>query len=370
MSLKKNKVKVVLVIHSLQEGGMERVMSILADEFSKFSYIELHIILYGIKPEIFYSLPKKINIHKPSFEFNSSRRFLSTIKRMIFLRKKFKEIEPTSILSFGERWNNFVLIAGLKLNLSFYISERAQPNLSLGFFHDSLRKWLYPKAKKIILQTKYAKSYYEKKYDNISVIENPIKTIESKNNIKRENNILMVGRFVESKNHDKLITIFSKINKPNWNLVLLGDNAQGQKNKQRLEKLASDLNIKNRVIFLGKQKYVDDYYLKSKIFAFTSSSEGFPNVIGEAMSAGLPIVSYDCIAGPSEIIKDNEDGFLIPLFDDIFFQKKLEELMGNEELRVRMGNKARENIKRFSTKQIACKFLETILSKEEIAIID
>ena len=82
-----------------------------------------------------------------------------------------------------------------------------------------------------------------------------------------------------------------------------------------MRRIIADNNAEDKVFLEGKQADVETYYFKSKVFAFTSSSEGFPNVIGEAMSARLPVIAFDCIAGPSEMIKDNENGFLIPLFN-------------------------------------------------------
>ena len=80
------------------------------------------------------------------------------------------------------------------------------------------------------------------------------------------------------------------------------------------------------------------------------------------MSASLPVVAYDCIAGPSEIITDGEDGFLIPLFDDTLFQTKLEFLVKNEKERDLMGLRAIENSKRYDSNTISSQFLKVILN--------
>ena len=100
--------------------------------------------------------------------------------------------------------------------------------------------------------------------------------------------------------------------------------------------------------------------IKSKIFAFTSSSEGFPNVIGEAMSAGLPVVAYDCIAGPSDMVIDGENGFLIPLFDQSSFKQRLSQLIKDESLRNKMGHCAKTSICRFGEEFITEQYYEVI----------
>jgi hypothetical protein len=72
---------------------------------------------------------------------------------MIFLRKKVKLIKPDSILSFGEYWNSFVLIALIGLPYPVFISDRCSPDKEFTRIHTILRKWFYPKAKGIIAQT-------------------------------------------------------------------------------------------------------------------------------------------------------------------------------------------------------------------------
>ncbi len=217
---------------------------------------------------------------------------------------------------------------------------------------------LYPTSKGVIAQTQIAKEIFSEMYhhNNIEVIGNPIREIASLNNEKRENIVLTVGRLISTKHHDELIRMFSSINKPDWKLIIIGEDALRQKNKFRLEKIITELNIKDKVILAGKKENVDEYYLKSKIFAFTSSSEGFPNVVGEAMAAGLPVVAFDCISGPSDMITDNINGYLVPLLNFKLFQEKLCYLMENDNLRIKFGENAKSSIKKYSSEVIATKY--------------
>ena len=353
------------MVHSLQAGGMERVMVELAGYFSKKETVEVHLILYGINRDIFYALPADVILHKPSFAFDDNRRKISSLKTLGYLRRIIKEIKPDAVLSFGEYWNNFVLLATLGLPYPVFVSDRSQPDKSLGKMQDKLRQWLYPFAKGIVAQTEKAKQVYQSIYrhSNIMVIGNPIRKIQNSGDvIERENIVLMVGRLIESKHQDKLIELFIKINNPLWKLVIVGYDHLKQNHFARLQQLVKQLNAEDNVVLAGKQTNVEKYYLQSKIFAFTSSSEGFPNVIGEAMSAGLPVVAFDCVAGPSEMITDNENGFLIPLFDYNLFEQKLTLLMSNDLLRERMGEKAKESIEAFDVQSIGDKFYNFILA--------
>lgn len=353
------------MIPSLQAGGMERVMSELAGYFASKKDIELHLILYGITREIFYPIPDRMIIHMPPFRFNNRRRLVYTFRTLNYLRNVIIKISPESILTFGEYWNSFVLIALLGLKYQVFISDRCSPEKKFSTFHSFLRRILYPRAEGIIVQTEKAKEIYLRqfKHCNIKVIGNPIRGIINGNITERQNIVLMVGRLIKSKNQDKLIELFLNIKIPGWRLILVGYDHLQQNNFERLQAIIEQNKVEHKVILAGKQTNVESYYSSSKIFAFTSSSEGFPNAVGEAMSSGLPVVAFDCVAGPSEMIKDDYNGFLIPLFDYKQFQEKLEILMENEDMRASFGKNASEDIKIFSINHIGEQYLQYILNK-------
>lgn len=367
--MSKKKYNLCITIPSLQAGGMERVMSELLWYFSR-KEITIHLLLYGKNRDVFYQIPDNIIIYRPKFTFNNNIRFIHTLRTLFFLRQQVKKIKPDTILSFGELWNNMVLLSTLGLSFPVYVSDRSQPDKSLGVFHNRLRKWLYPKAKGIILQSEKAKQNFlnniTNRNKNIKVIGNPIRKIVTDKNSIKEKTVLMVGRLIRLKNQDRLIKIFAAIDKPEWNLVLVGYDHLKQKNMEPLKELANSLGISDRVVFAGKQTDVDSFYLESSIFAFTSSSEGFPNAIGEAMSAGLPVVAYDCIAGPSEMIVNDVNGFLIPLFDDLMFKEKLLQLMEDEDLRNTMGQNAIKTIEKFDVEVIGEQFYQSIFNNTSV----
>jgi GalNAc-alpha-(1->4)-GalNAc-alpha-(1->3)-diNAcBac-PP-undecaprenol alpha-1,4-N-acetyl-D-galactosaminyltransferase len=349
--LKMNTSKICLVIPDLGVGGMERVLAELADYFFMKPQTEVHIIMYSGKREIYYPISNPIKVHIPDFKFNKRFRIWFSLRTLFFLRKEIKSIHPSSILSFGELWNSFVLLSLTGLKFPVYISDRCKPDKSFGFFHNMLRKWLYPKATGIIAQTTTAKQIYLSQFNhpNICVIGNPIKQIKWPGQKKtRENIVLSVGRLIPTKHHDLLIDMFLRLDMHEWKLILIGDNGPKHDIMGNLKRKISEKQAEDKVILTGDVSYVEEYYKKSKVFAFTSSSEGFPNVIGEAMSAGLPVVAFDCMAGPSEMIENDSTGFLVPLFDLEQFERKLRSLMADEELRNKMSKNAEESIKKFS----------------------
>lgn len=356
--------RIALLIPSLSTGGMERVMSGLAGYFSVHKHAEVHLVLYGIKREIFYTLPKEVVIHRPDFPFDNSKRLFSTLKTLRFIRKTVRKINPVSVLNFGEYWNNFVLLALSGTGFPVFVSDRCQPDKSLGWLHDRLRRFLYRHAAGIIAQTEKAEQIYAKQFAhrNIEVIGNPIRRIPATADEKRENIVLSVGRLISSKHHDMLIDIFASIPSEGWKLVILGGDALRQNNMARLTAKVRNMHLEDKVFLMGNVSNVDEWYVKSKIFAFTSSSEGFPNVIGEAMSAGTVPVAFDCIAGPSDMITDGKNGYLIPLFDKERFAEKLSFLMRNDEVRKKMSSESCADIEEFSETNIGERFYKFILS--------
>ncbi|MFH5833133.1 glycosyltransferase [Halalkalibaculum sp. DA3122] len=354
--------KIALVIHSLGIGGMERVMSQLANDFTQRENTEVHLILIGIRREIIYDISSSVTVHKPGFEFNNARRTVDTLRTMIFLRNRVKKINPDTVLSFGEMWNNLVLLSLYGSGYPVYVSDRSQPDKDLGKLHNHLRRVLYPGAAGYVAQTEVAKQVCNaKKWNqNIQVISNPVRKIESDEAVKKQNIILTVGRLIKTKHLDQLIKMFAEIDPKGWRLVIVGGDAKKMNLSTQLQALISELNVESSVSLEGYQKNIESYYLKSKIFAFTSSSEGFPNVVGEALSAGLPVVSYDCVAGPSDMIEDGVNGFLVDLFDMEMFKKRLQELMSNEDLRAQMSKSATRSMEKFTVDSIADKFYEFI----------
>lgn len=355
--------KICLVIHSLGIGGMERVMAQLANNFVSRANFKVYIILIGKKRQVVYKLSDLITVHKPAFSFSNNRRKIDTIRTIGFLRSTVKKINPDTVLSFGEMWNNLVLLALRGISIPIFISDRSEPGKDLGRLHNYLRNQLYPNASGYIAQTRKAKEVClaNEWNSNVKVIGNPIREIASDNYTTKENIVLSVGRLIKTKHFDRLIKIFAEIGDPDWKLVIVGGDAKKQQLSEELKKLIYELGAENRIFLEGEQKGIESYYKRSKIFAFTSSSEGFPNVIGEALSAGLPVVAYDCVAGPSDMIEDNKNGFLVKLFDEESFKKKLLILMENQSMRNKMAKTAINSVNKYDQEAIIDSYFEFII---------
>lgn len=320
--------KICFITPNLNMGGMERVLSILAN-YAIENGFSVYIVCL-IDNEIHYSLSDRVNIISPSFKYQSG---LNNKKKVaLYLFKTLKDINPDSILSFSEAFNPLAIIVSKIARYPIYISDRSSPNVKLKPSTQLLRKLTYPLANGLILQTKLAKqAALRKGYNsNIAIIPNPLKSIKEYPNISRKNIIISVGRLIPSKNFIDLIDIFnSTTSRDSWKLLILGEGSE----RANLEKKITQLGLIDRVKLIGAVKDVDRYLAEASIFAFTSMSEGFPNALSEAMAAPLACISYDCISGPSELIEDEVNGYLIPLNDRNKFQSKLQRLMSAPDLR-------------------------------------
>ena len=98
--------------------------------------------------------------------------------------------------------------------------------------------------------------------------------------------------------------------------------------------------------------------VNSSVLAMTSVFEGFGVVLIEAMSVGLPVVSYACPCGPKDVITNGKDGFLVPLEDEIVLAERLCSLIENDSLRREMGQEALENVKRFSIETVVGQWMD------------
>lgn len=330
-------------------------MSELANYWAKNGeHIDL---IFLVKHTPFFDRSSKLkSVSEPHFSYDKNilSKFFYKIRLLFFLRKKYKELGTDVILSFGEGYNSFVLLSALKTKINVYISDRSNPKKTLSPSLKAFKKFLYPKAKGILAQTTFAKEilYEYTKHENILLVPNPIKIIPSID-LEKRNIILNVGRLVKEKDQLTLIRMFSKISNNDWELHIIGDGPL----RNMLEDEITRLNLKESVKLLGSQKDLSKYFSESKIFAFTSISEGYPNALCEAMAFPLASISFDCDAGPRDIINNNVNGILIEKNDFKNYIFNLKKLMESEDLRKELTHNSIKIARKQSLPKISNKIL-------------
>lgn len=206
-----------------------------------------------------------------------------------------------------------------------------------------------------------------KGYDNIEVIHNVVTNYPEKitDVADRPKRIIAVGRLHAQKGFDLLIQSWQLIaaRHPDWQLVVYGHGGDLQKLQQQLEKAG----LTSSMTFAGATDNIYKEYQNSAFYVMSSRYEGWGLVLVEAMSCGLPCVSFDCPYGPSDIIRDGEDGFLVENGNIQQLAEKMELLINNKELRERLGVRARLNAARFTSDNIMpqwTKLFETIVQND------
>jgi N-acetylgalactosamine-N,N'-diacetylbacillosaminyl-diphospho-undecaprenol 4-alpha-N-acetylgalactosaminyltransferase len=314
MIIPNKKNKIALIGYRLGIGGAERVMANLSVFFDKQG-IDVHNII--VVDEVSYNFSGKlINLGKLK---NKSNGFMNKLKRFLFLKKYLHENNFDFIIDFRFRNKPFqeLLISKLlyKTKTIFtvhsYLIEHYMSNWSF------LTRFTYKDSYKIVAVTNKSKELIEKKHQllNVKTIYNPINidAIHSKFNEPIDLNfefVIGMGQMdSEVKQFDKLIISYANSNLPNQNvhLVLLGD---GKKMLDYIA-IAKQNNIDDKVHFLGYINNPYAYLKKAKFFILSSLNEGMPNVILEALACETPVVSFDCLSGPNEMIMDKNNGLLV-----------------------------------------------------------
>lgn len=169
-----------------------------------------------------------------------------------------------------------------------------------------------------------------------------------------------MGRLTNQKGFDLLLQAFQKVASkyPNWQLLIMG---KGELREQ-LEQMRDDLSLSGRVVFTGALSNPFTVMKKAKIFVMASRNEGFPMAHGEALACGLPVIATDCPSGPSEMVRHNVDGLLVPNKDIEAVATAMESIMSDESKRLQLAAKAPEVIERFGLKAIIAQW-ETVIKK-------
>lgn len=348
--------KFCLVIPSLIGGGMERIMSEFANYLAQ-NDAEVWLVLM-FRDDMFYKLDSRVKIIQPTHKkkYNLTYAFFL----FPFLRRQIKKIDPDVVLSFGERYNSYLLLALFGTQTPVYISDRSSPHKHLNRINLLMSRVLYRRAAGIIAQTsKAAELLYERLNDenaNIRVIPNPLREIIEKRGHKK-NQIVALGRLVKEKRYDRLLDIMMKLENKSWDLLIVGDGRL----RPEIEKIIDDYSLKDRVFLAGQQKDVDPFLDESSIFVLTSDIEGYPNALCEAMAHGLASVSFDCVAGPRDIIDNGVNGILVEDGDIEHFAKELDELIMDADKRQRIGNEAEKIKNKLNRNEIFRQYLDFII---------
>jgi len=181
----------------------------------------------------------------------------------------------------------------------------------------------------------------------------PLLELSRKRHHDAQVNFLSVGRVIPKKNFGLAIKALSTLNKSDWSYTIVGEGEE----KQKLERLARQLGVEDRIHFAGYVKEVGPYYQKADCFLLPSLWEGFGLVAVEAMAAGLPVVAAD-VPGLAEVVgRNGEGGRLISGWEMDLWKNELKSILEDRDWLQSAGDQARQHAKQFDIKRTAGEYL-------------
>lgn len=359
-------------------GGIQRITIAKANALSQIEGNEVWIIVTDNKQKPVLPIDNKVHIIDLNinyFEDDWKSKF-HILKGILIKRKQHQkklknvlnQINPDIVISTGTSEKNF--LPKIKVNSTpRFIREihctknyrmLAATNLfekTLAILGDLFDYSLFiKKYDKIVVLTDEDKNTNWKNNPNITVIPNPLTSPCKEQSTLKEKKVIAVGRLEYQKNFHSLIKAWSHVAKkhPDWKLEIWGEGSK----RVELENLIVRLNLKKHVFLKGYTYDIQQQMLNASIFALSSIFEGFGLVIVEAMSCGLPVVSYACPCGPKDIITEGEDGILVQVNDESTLTNKMNLLIENENLRKQMSQNALEKSKSYNTNVIISQWIK------------
>ncbi len=312
-------------INSLTSGGAEKVVLTLLDQFKHF---ESQLELLLIEKDRFYELPASVpSTYLTDYESLEKGPLKIPYLFVCAYRLKKSITQPGQIVQSHLLRASFINVIAKLLGSKHHAQIVVHSRINFDhkpFYSRGIAKWIYTqifnRADSVVSICEVMKNDLDgylnlKNHPKHFAIHNPhnLEEIEAKS--KKETTafnfssdkryIISVGRLVNGKRIDDLITAFSQIEKkvPNTELIILGDGEL----RAEFEKYCHDLALDQKVHFLGFQQNPFAYIAKSDLMVLSSEWEGLPNILIESMACGTAVISSDCISGPREIINPNSD---------------------------------------------------------------
>lgn len=351
--------KVAYLIECMHNsGGMERVLTVCANALCQELDISI-ITLYQKARSYYFPLDKSVICYDLGLSGVANRKLIK---------------ERMSEFLMNHHFDIVISLGGMDM---YYLNSIKDGSRKILWFHFAIdiakTTWVGPNPNvfqkvKAQLQT-WKRIYYAKKFHKVIVISkadlgkwlkytdealliyNPI-TIESTRQFDRSTKcVISVGRLDFQKGYDYLIPAWNIVvqKHPDWHLNIYGEGPL----RYSIQKQIDELKLSNAITLCGRTSNIGGKYASHSIYVMSSRAEGFPLVLLEASSCGIPLISFDCPSGPREIIEDGINGFLVKRVGDIEgMADAICELIENESLRNEMGNNAKAMVNKFSIDSI------------------
>jgi glycosyltransferase involved in cell wall biosynthesis len=274
------------------------------------------------------------------------------------------------------------VVVGTRLGLNLIVARFAHPattkvaqeHLFLGTYKAPLPDGIrthFPKLHAVAALTAADAAHYRRHLDGepvvVAQVPNSVPDVPPKLADPASRRIVAVGHLTAGgKGMDRLIPAFARVadRHPDWELRLVGAGS-----RDRLEQHATELGIRDQVVFTGPSDRVMEELSAASVLAMPSRFEAFSLVLIEGMAAGLAVVSFDCREGPRDILTPGVDGLVVPQGDLEAFAAGLDRLMRDEGLRARLGRRARRTVEeRYLAGPVTERWLEVFRMADRLRV--
>ncbi|AUL46070.1 O-antigen biosynthesis glycosyltransferase [Bordetella trematum] len=347
--------KIVLAVSSMQAGGAERVAATLANAWSARGDHVTLLPTFSGGGTCFYPLSDEVELLWLADEV-PARGLWGAFKRLLGLRRLIRERRPDVVVSFLTNVNVAAILATRGLGVPLIVCERTNPAVETNTSQvwRRLRRWLYPRAEIVTVQAEATVAPFAAQVPglkDLAVIPNPLppELLDAPHaplapDAQGRRRLCAMGRLVPDKQFDLLIDVFADLaaRHPDWDLWIWGEGPQ----REALQARIDGLGLASRVSLPGRTDAPWEALSQASAFVLCSAVEGFPNVLLEAMSLGLPCVAFDCPSGPREMSRGGQDALLVPAADRQALGESLERVMGDAALRASLGAQGAASVRR------------------------
>ena len=337
-------------------GGTERMSVVLANELCKDNEVWIVSLRFS-EGKIHFQLDDKVKlcILSPAKGKVGS---VKQIKEIHALIKKHR-INTVINVDVGMGFYGIIAAKGTMAKVITWEHSNYFNNWNSKWFKH-IRKFAAKFSDAMVVLTERDKENYEKYLPSkkpVYVIPNPVEKKEYFYNVDSKV-ILSAGQLFPVKGYDKAIKIAEKIlpRYPGWKWVICGDGPE----RENLQKQINDARLTEQMKLVGNVQDMNKQYQQAAMYVMTSEMEGLPMVLLEAKSWGLPIVSFDIMTGPSDIVNNGINGYLVDEFNIDIITQKIETLMNDVELRCEFSQNAKYGIEKFELENIIEKWKEQI----------
>lgn len=347
--------KILFLIPKLNvSGGVAKIISAKANFLSKNNENNVAILTQnkGNDP-LFFDLNPNVDLFDVSLKGNFFNILTAYKKQVESVLKVFRpDVIVIADNGLKAMFFNIIIKTAIPVVLEIHCSKIVSEKENNTFFakrsHQivvKLRQLSIKYFSNIIMLSEESKKEWNLK--SAKIIPNPVDQSSVHSDLS-DKKIICVTRNNYEKGFDRIIPICKAINKkyPSWTFEVFCD----EKGYFDILKLMKNNDIRNLIIHKST-KNINEYYLNSSIYISTSRFEVFPLVILEAMSFGLPVVAYNCPIGVKSIL-NSDFGFLIEDGNQNEFINKLEKLILDKEVRIKMGKNAQLESFKYNTEKI------------------